>query len=378
MNIIQSRPNQKFRIIKLKLKDGTWLNLPKTYDTGISQAIEPYENEISGVFTSTATWLNPLDLSFSFKPKPMLLNSDLVIDIDDEDCEDSFDEVKGIYEELKIYSKLKFHKALRSGGGYHLIYEVNQPKIPHPKERLRWHKKFKRTICKTLLRKGYHIDYPVCVDIYRVTRMEGSPHPSGEVCREITLTGTMQPTTANETISSVRNKAGKPTPSKASSIIFAKSVTNQVTWLKDCYIPAIEVDKSELHIIKEIQNIYNLGSFQILTDPLHQEKYTALCFKIVSRERMLKILRYASMRTKRQSQLLTFQKYKQLWITLATKDGDKTTRAETVHFINSNCVDGYFSQSHQTLFTKTKHSNNPTRLKGKLQIYAVDHERKNQ
>ncbi len=239
----------KFRLVKIETEDGAWQTLTRTYKTAedLQEYLKQHKN-LKGVYSSCSLWYNPTALELSFNKKDaVFIRSDIIIDIDDEDVQDSDEESLQVKKHLDTKPELEFIKRLRSGGGFHLVYKViDYPTITNPDERLRWFKLHKEKICDELVNKGFGIDYPVCVDIYRVSRMEGSPHPSGETCREVSPTHTsrMMLETANEKTHGQSEKeprsktqVGKAIPSKPTYYFIRQVVTNNVTNSKDCFIP---------------------------------------------------------------------------------------------------------------------------------------------
>lgn len=340
---------QQFRLVKIQLATGAWKTMNRVYYTTaqLEKDLAKYDG-LKGVFSSCSLWRNPLALELNTPDEPTFLKSDLVIDIDDEDSPDSFKQSLQVKNYLEGKKELTLIKHLRSGGGYHLKYKLPDVNIPEPQERMAWYGHYKQAICEELVAKGFTgIDYgrkgrkwsSVSADILRVTRMEGSPHPSGETCREVKPTMypdfeskhdvlMREPRPEYPAVLPILDKAASPY-----SIRYA--ITNNVLGMKDAFVTYLEKanNSRSLFLIRSAQETYGLGNVYLFMLP--KNKLGALSTKIMSFDRLCKVMKAVD-----STNLKTFEKYKQVWIPVAD-----------VHQINGKLIKSKYHPS------KVMHSN---------------------
>lgn len=168
-------PNLKWRVVKFHLANNQW----KSFYGIRTQAKLDYllqKYQPKNAYASLAMWLNARNIVHPnyVVADRLLLDSEILIDID----ADKFQSEQEMAEEaVKIMDymegKYTLERAVKSGGGYHLIYHSTLSCVPDPRLRLQKHIAEKKAIYKELIDKGFKFDEKVG-DIYRISRLPGT------------------------------------------------------------------------------------------------------------------------------------------------------------------------------------------------------------
>jgi len=163
----------KFRIFKFVLPSNQVIKLYFRNKEDLRDALLKYRP--LSAYYSVSTFLNPKTargIKEKQLSKRLLLNSDIPIDLDAHDGEfekAKQDTIKLIKEMKKVGYKRKY--IAFSGGGFHVVYKSNIPKIRNPKEREKNLKLERLKIVLHIKSKDISIDEDITLDINRVLRL---------------------------------------------------------------------------------------------------------------------------------------------------------------------------------------------------------------
>jgi hypothetical protein len=300
--------------------------------------------EPSKVFVSVSQFLNA-DKVFGFYPKKsewmiantLFLKSDLLFDFDsEEDLSIALHDAQTVYQFMKGEKDYRLLNIKYSGcAGFHLLYEDINPIIePHPIKRLKLTQKKREDLVRRLpeLRTIDKLHKKIIADQFRVHAVIGSlkaqtghkvelieehkftnlqsyqakmvARPTNSLPQSEKRSMTNPPQKIDSTSISGTGRptispqgqcvAGSPPPTPAYPYTY-NFVTNRIrgvaSQMKEYYfVPVLKYNKDRNINIKRIQEKYNLSSF-------YHFKYSTVnmfvCFKAVSKKRLLKIYRYA-------------------------------------------------------------------------------------
>jgi len=294
----------KFNYYKFQLNNGRWLNFQFKDEEELIEALNKYIPK--NIYKSVARWMNPLKVETykEHKLRAGFISSEILIEIDTPDnMEEGLKTINKIERFIKK-NKLRdliIEKKICSGGGYYLIIELKN----HPADRT---KRFKYTQNKRVLlmnalkKKGFPIDYPVCIDPFRVRRVEGTWNGKRQAwCRDmktqfiypytpLTPTPAMMPLQADDTpleegFFPTKNKGVKPKAGKASPCFLIRS---SIDGTKRA-VPYFYFKKLSNTIKKKIlrvQEIYGLSTLYVFSG---NNGYHILGLDAIPKERLNKI-----------------------------------------------------------------------------------------
>ena len=188
---LQLLPHSKFRQYKL-FTGKRWIILKNKISTVEQLREELIKHAPHDAFQSVSLWLNPASIeerNQSSITQKLFLSSTGFLDFDsvDGNVARAKQDMKATYGFLKSrkYQELKI--VFSGKKGYHLYFDLRKydNEFSEPNQRMRYYQALK----KTLLRNLEHLnlttlDVNTSADIWRVSRIIGSLHHSGGICRE--------------------------------------------------------------------------------------------------------------------------------------------------------------------------------------------------
>lgn len=140
------------------------------------------------LYVSTSAWLDPIDLprlKDSTRPHPILLDHLVVFDIDIrpfslKQLESARRAAIALREWIEINTDLVLvHIAFSGGKGFHLVYSDPDRTlfaIPDPREREEAVRTSRKTLLRSVLQAGHHVDPLITADTRRIIRLPGTLH----------------------------------------------------------------------------------------------------------------------------------------------------------------------------------------------------------
>jgi len=243
------------------------------------------------VFCSIAQWLNPLGIEKTdYKYNKILIAIDGFLEIDADNIKEAKTELNKLVKYLK-FKNIDIQNIKFSGKkGFHVTYKQDIPEEPNPEERLKLVKKQKVKLVKTIINEGVKIDQHVCMDVLRVTRVEGTVHGgSGRICTSDSLGRPLWPMTGATTRQNIEGR--EPAKPRSSPIFtIAKYVSSKVPGTKDLHVIFLLYHNKQNYLqdVKNLQRKYRLGDFFLFETG---EFVQAMCLNALVLQRIKKIIR---------------------------------------------------------------------------------------
>lgn len=184
-------PNSQFR--QYKFFDGKrWIILKKKIRTVEELREQLIKHAPIEAFWSVSLFLNPERIEFrkqSSITDKLFLSSTGFLDFDSRDGD--LEQVKKDVSKAYMFLKGRDYKGLKlvfSGRGFHLYFKLNgKTAFGNPEHRMRYYKALKMKLLQNLEHLDLKtLDYGTSIDIFRISRIIGSLHNNGQVCREVT------------------------------------------------------------------------------------------------------------------------------------------------------------------------------------------------
>ena len=317
------KPQSNWRLYKLQLLSGRWINVKKQINTPEQLRKVLIKEAPLNVFSSTSSWLNPLNVEKpSYKDADRILLNNLVfIDIDSH----NLNVLNAVLEFFEKKPRYKIWKAKDSGNGYGVYYiDTYSIKEPNLRKRIRKLKLERLMLVMEMAKSGItDFDWRMVIDPFRVSRVMGTLNEGEKICKEITYPlvsieeSPERPEKADEgEEESFRNpttkyRTSEPTGLGASSTYYYPFIDSQIYGIKGKHCVHIVKRKEYnynrfIKLLIKLQNVYKLTDFYIFETNRH---YVALCLKGVDERRFIKILKAA-----KASNLNPFVKYVHSWI----------------------------------------------------------------
>lgn len=190
--------NARFRILKFLLLDGVWLTFKRNTWSVDMLRKKLVEHCPVSFYWSVSYWLSPRGVerpSYGLSDR-LLLGSDVFFDIDCDDgmsLQDAADEGKRLIKFMRGKG-YKVDKIFFSGKkGFHIFFTslereglICSNAVFSSLSTFILFKELKKQLVFDAFLSGIKIDYGVCLDIFRISRGEGSPHKdTGLVCTRL-------------------------------------------------------------------------------------------------------------------------------------------------------------------------------------------------
>ena len=173
----------KFRQVKVKLPTGKWIQFGFR-----EQKVKKYLLPRHHVYYSVSAFVSPSRV-YGYKSVPIILASDMVIDIDADQTKDVHRTVEETVEVLKSMGYKDLKIVYTGGRGFHIyVNDFRFDLSPDPYARLKSIISQRKSFSSLLSSHDLPLDYSVIEDPFRVVRLPGSYHgDTGELCRFVSL-----------------------------------------------------------------------------------------------------------------------------------------------------------------------------------------------
>lgn len=352
----------KFRYVKMELQDGSWRTFYPINENQLNKKIKLLHPK--NCYVSVNKWLR-YEEHPRYRHQNKLMEKQALIDIDGQEFESPehakgyFSKILGILKEnnICIDEVVQTNSTL---GGYQIlikpccteqffdlknhllsVFDRIDSRVFDLKRIRRlpntWNGN-KKSYSVSLVLPDCLENHPLMVSGNRETQSLGMAlvKPNDKFCAQ------------KRNNSDIKTKGRTKIKSNLPSHFYVKELSNSVNGLKNCYIPVLKFwNKPSKRRLLRLQKTYNLGDLYFFKTHLG---YMAICPKICSRERLLKIYQAV----KCFSCISELNKYRQNWMFVSNIFDSTKQKIDTFKFLFclSKETKGWFSYGHLKFLNK--------------------------